>query len=216
MTAPRALIFIAQGTEETEFVATYDVLVRGGVQVTSVHVGSSNHNAQDPHAAELVKCSRGVLIKPDKKLDELAGKIVFSFIGIVCTRVANQALEYDAFIVPGGNEGSATISANEDVQALLSAAYGKGKVVAAICAGSLAIKAAGVAKDSPITSHPSVKDQLDAEYHYKEDSVVVSDKLITSRGPGTSLHFGLAIVEALQGKEKRDEIEKPLMLPSNA
>ncbi|CEH13750.1 Putative transcriptional regulator DJ-1 [Ceraceosorus bombacis] len=200
MTAPRALIFIAQGTEETEFVATYDVLVRGGVQVTSVHVGSSNHNAQDPHAAELVKCSRGVLIKPDKKLDELAGK----------------ALEYDAFIVPGGNEGSATISANEDVQALLSAAYGKGKVVAAICAGSLAIKAAGVAKDSPITSHPSVKDQLDADYHYKEDSVVVSDKLITSRGPGTSLHFGLAIVEALQGKEKRDEIEKPLMLPSNA
>lgn len=49
-----------------------------------------------------------------------------------------------------------------------------------------------------------------AEYTYKEDRVVVADNLITSRGPA------LAIVEALVGREKRDEIEPPLILASGS
>jgi len=35
--------------------------------------------------------------------------------------------------------------------------------------------------------------------------------VITSRGPGTSLLFGLTIVEELCGKAKRNEITGPLM-----
>lgn len=38
------------------------------------------------------------------------------------------------------------------------------------------------------------------------------DKLLTMCRPGTAMLFALTIVEALAGKEKRDEISGPLML----
>lgn len=192
-----ALILIAQGTEESEFTITYDVLIRGGVDVSSALVGSSSDDEADPHGAAYVTCSRGVKIVPDLRLPDLAG---------------GKAREFDAIVVPGGAKGAETISGNKDVQALLTAMYGDGKIVACICAGSLAAKTAGIGTDNAITSHPSVKDQLQKEYHYKEDRVVVADNLITSRGPGTAFEFALAIVQALNGKEKRDEIEPPLIL----
>lgn len=81
-----------------------------------------------------------------------------------------------------------------------------------ICAGSLAAKTSGIALGKPITSHPSVKAQLEKEYEYSEERVVVADNLITSRGPGTALEWSLAIVEKLAGKAKRDEVAEPMCL----
>nr|CDI54424.1 conserved hypothetical protein [Melanopsichium pennsylvanicum 4] len=145
---PSALILIAQGTEESEYTITYDILVRASITVESALVGSSSNsvNPESPHSAEYVTCSRGVKIVPDLRLPDLAG---------------GKALEYDAIIIPGGAKGAEIISHNQDVQQLISAMYGKGKIVGAICAGSLAIKSAGVGKDSNITSHLSVKSSLD-------------------------------------------------------
>lgn len=122
--------------------------------------------------------------------------------------------EYDAIVVPGGAKGAEIISSNDDVVKLLSAFYGKGKIVACVCAGSLAAKAAGIGMDNAITSHPSVKSELEKDYRYQEDRVVIANNLITSRGPGTSFEFALALVEALVGKEKRDEIAGPMILPA--
>lgn len=144
MSAPRALIFIAQGTEELEFVTTYDILVRAGVSVESVYVGSSS-DPDGPHSTPFVTCSRSVKVVPDLSLPSLSG---------------GKGLDRDAVIVPGGGPGAKTISENEDVQALLQKYYADGKVVGAICAGSLAIKTSGIAKDSTVTSHPSVKEEL--------------------------------------------------------
>ena len=39
-----------------------------------------------------------------------------------------------------------------------------------------------------------------------KDKVVVSDNIITSRGMGTSVPFGLALVEYFLGKEKADAL----------
>lgn len=143
-----ALILIAQGTEESEFTITYDILVRAGITAHSALVGSSSTSPDpsSPHSAEYVVCSRGVKIVPDLRLPDLAG---------------GKALEYDAIVVPGGVKGAETISGNESVQGLIGALYGKGKVVAAICAGVLAVKEAKVGLDSALTSHPSVKERLD-------------------------------------------------------
>lgn len=43
--------------------------------------------------------------------------------------------------------------------------------------------------------------------------VVVDGKTITSRGPGTSLEFALSLVHHLFGKEKADEVAKPMVIP---
>ncbi len=138
-----ALILLAEGTEESEYTITYDVLVRGGVSVRSALVPPSDH--------AYVTCSRGVKIVPDIALPD----------------PAEAAREYDALIIPGGAKGAQTISSSSDVQALINDMHDAGKVVGAICAGSLAIKAANLAPGAKITSHPSVKSQLEAGKLYE-------------------------------------------------
>ncbi len=79
-------------------------------------------------------------------------------------------------------------------------------------AGSLAAKTAGIGLGGRITSHPSVRADLEKHYEYSEDRVVVAGNLVTSRGPGTAIEWALQIVEILAGKEKRDEVAGPMML----
>jgi len=41
---------------------------------------------------------------------------------------------------------------------------------------------------------------------------VVDGNLLTSRGPGTALAFGLAIVERLVGKDKAQKIKEAMLV----
>ena len=46
---------------------------------------------------------------------------------------------------------------------------------------------------------------------WSDTKVACDGHVITSQGPGTSLQFGLKIVESLYGKEKSAEIAKALL-----
>lgn len=49
-------------------------------------------------------------------------------------------------------------------------------------------------------------------YKYSEARVQKDGNLITSRGPGTSFEFALAIVEELMGAEVAAQVKAPLIL----
>ncbi|KAL7978583.1 hypothetical protein Chor_005565 [Crotalus horridus] len=49
-------------------------------------------------------------------------------------------------------------------------------------------------------------------YNYSENRVEKDGHIMTSRGPGTSFEFGLAIVETLLGKEVAAQTKAPLVL----
>lgn len=49
-------------------------------------------------------------------------------------------------------------------------------------------------------------------YSYSENRVERDGLILTSRGPGTSFEFALAIVEALNGKDVADQVKAPLVL----
>ncbi|KAH9897068.1 DJ-1 [Cubamyces lactineus] len=196
---PSALILIADGTEEMEFTITYDTLVRAGVSCTSAFVsddnrqgGSASYESNPPFA----KGSRGIKILPDTYFSPHAA----------------TPDKYDLLVIPGGAKGAETMSNNSPVQHLVREYLQAGKYVGMICAGSLAALTSGLPKQ-PITSHPSVRDQLKDTFVYSEDPVVVSGKLITSRGPGTAFPFALTLVELLCGKEKRAEVAGPMVFP---
>lgn len=125
-------------------------------------------------------------------------------------------------ILPGGGPGAKAFYQSEDVLRLIREFRNEDKHVAFICAGTTALvestkapQAEGEAsKKGKVTSHPSVKQEIvDAGWSYADDHerVVVDGKVITSRGPGTALLFSLTIVELLAGKEKRDEVQGPMM-----
>ncbi|CAG8446536.1 4561_t:CDS:2 [Funneliformis caledonium] len=190
----KALMLVADGSEEMETVIPIDVLRRAQIDVTVAGIALQNEN--------YAKCSRGVMIVPDQSFSNISEENLF------------KKCIYDVIIIPGGLAGAQTISSNSEVQRLLASAHQSGKFIAAICAGTIAIKSANINKGGKITSHPVVKADLENDYDYQEERVVVDNKVISSRGPGTAFLFALTIVEQLLGKEKRDEISSPMILAS--
>ncbi|KAH7882348.1 class I glutamine amidotransferase-like protein [Phlebopus sp. FC_14] len=204
--AKRALILIADGTEEMEFTITYDTLARAGIECTSANVqtGGSPYGSVGTSPA-LVVCSRGVKILPDTNLNAV--------------QAGPHNLSYDTLVIPGGLTGAKTISESSEVQNLIKQYYNDpNKIVAMICAGPCSAITTGL-PHQPITSHPVIEDELKKNFDYKEETVVVSDKvegkatLVTSRGPGTAFPFAFKLVELLCGKAKSDEIRGPMMFP---
>ncbi|CBX93030.1 hypothetical protein IAQ61_008758 [Plenodomus lingam] len=194
-TMPKALIFVADGSEEIEFVTPYDVLTRAGFEVTSVGVNLNNE--------VFAHMTRNVRIVPDHANMESLGCIQ-----------AHE--EFDIVILPGGAPGAKTFCGSHPVLDMVSQFRKAGKWVAAICAATTALVAAeekhGDGKVK-VTSHPSVAQEIkDAEWTYSEERCVVDGKVITSRGPGTALLFALTIVECLVGKEKAAEVAAPMMV----
>lgn len=182
---PSALVLLAEGAEEMEAVITIDVLRRGGVDVTVAGIDG----------ASPVKCSRDVVLVPDKALKDVVQG------------------HFDIVIVPGGLKGAENISQSSLAGQVLKAQESRGGKVAAICAGPTAFIAHHIGKGSKLTSYPSFKDQLvNAGYKYSEDRVVKDGHVLTSRGPGTAFEFALAIVEELQGKDKKEKLVPGMLL----
>ncbi|PBC28746.1 hypothetical protein APICC_00400 [Apis cerana cerana] len=183
MTKKTAILLIADGSEEMEAVITTDILRRAGVDVTIAGL------TENPY----VKCSRNVKIHVDTKLQD----------------VINQ--KYDIVILPGGLDGSKAFASSAEVGKLLQQQQEENRFIAAICAAPTALKAHGIAKGKQITSYPAMKDQLVDYYKYLENTVVIDDNLITSRGPATAFAFGLAIAEKLIDKQTADNVAQAML-----
>lgn len=186
MSEKTALVIVTNGSEEMETVITVDVLRRTGVKVTLAGL-----NGNEP-----VKCSRAVTLVPDDSLES-----------------ATKSGLFDAVILPGGLDGSEAFAASAAVGQVLKAHEEGGKIVATICAATIALKSHGIAVGKKVTSYPSKADVFkDTSYIYLEDRVVQDGQIITSRGPGTAFEFGLAIATNLVGEEKAAEVGRGMLL----
>jgi len=183
-TKPKALLLVAQGSEEMEAVISIDVLRRGGIEVTVAGI-----DGKDP-----IRCSRGVVITPDVALDAVAG-------------------DFDIVVLPGGAEGAQRLAQSSKVGEILRNQEKCGRWVGAICAAPIALQAHGVFRHRQLTSHPSVKEQLQGWGEYSEHSVVADGNLITSRGPGTAFAFALRIVGTLMDAQTMAQVRAPMMFP---
>ena len=109
---------------------------------------------------------------------------------------------YDVVIVPGG-PGVKALRHNDEIGDFLRKHHDGGKLVACICAAPLLLLDAGLL---PVhyTAHPSTLAELPKPG--KEDCVWEGG-ILTSKGAGTATQFALALIEALMGEAKREEIE---------
>ncbi len=114
---------------------------------------------------------------------------------------------FDCVLLPGG-PGVAGLRADPRVLSRVRAQAEAAGWIAAICAAPTVLKDAGVLQGRRYTAHPSVAAELpDA---LLGERVVVDGRLITSRGAGTALDFGLVLVEKLFSKEKASEISRSI------
>ncbi|MEJ2499716.1 MAG: DJ-1/PfpI family protein, partial [Campylobacterales bacterium] len=103
--------------------------------------------------------------------------------------------------------GTKRLAADEAVQFLLGEMDEKDKQIGAICAAPFALNAAGVLKEQ-FTCYPSVEEQIRTEGYLGDRQQVVEDRnVMTSRGPGTAICFGLQIVKKLVGDEMYETLK---------
>lgn len=179
---PRVAVILADGFEEVEAIAIIDVLRRA--QIDTVVAGL--------HAGPAAS-ARNVKIIPDTVIDTV------------------KADGFDMIVLPGGQPGADNLNADARVKELIKSFMEKGKAAGAICAAPIVLAGAGVLAGKRATSYPSYRDRLGGAI-YEEKSVVVDGNVLTSRGAGTALNFGLAIVEKLAGREKAQQIKESMLI----
>ena len=110
---------------------------------------------------------------------------------------------FDLLFLPGG-PGVKNLRADPRVDAVVGRHAAAGKWLAAICAAPTVLNASGLLEGRRYTAHPSVAGELP---HILADQRIVADgKILTSRGAGTALDFGLLLVEKLVSAEKAREV----------
>ena len=178
----RLAIFFAEGYEEIEALAVVDICRRCGLTIDMVSI------AED----RTVKGSHGIEVKMDKTFSEVDFE------------------EYDMLILPGGGLGTKNLEAHEGLMAQLDAFYRAGKYIGAICAAPSIFGHRGFLKNRRACCYPSFESHLEGA-QVTAGPVEISDHVVTSRGMGTALDFGLAIAGIFCGKEKADELAKEIV-----
>lgn len=181
---PKVAVILADGFEEVEAMAIIDILRRAGIETVVAGL-------HDGHMLS----ARKVKVIPDAGIDTIT------------------ADAFDMIVLPGGQPGADNLNADSRVQRLVKEFAQKGKLTAAICAAPIVLASAGVLKGKKATSYPAYQDRL-AGADYQEQTVVTDGNVLTSRGPGTALMFGLALVEKLVGKEQADKIKSAMLVAS--
>ncbi|MBQ2256587.1 MAG: DJ-1/PfpI family protein [Clostridia bacterium] len=169
-------LFLANGFEEIEALAPLDVLRRAGVPVTTVGVGGDS-----------ILGAHGIRVQAD----------------IPDTMYRDSAP--DMIILPGGMPGSGNLDHSRVVDAALRAGAKNGAYLCAICAAPMVLGKRGYLQGKRAVCYPGFEEYLDGA-RVTDARVECDGKVITSKGMGAALEFGLALVEVLCGKEKAEQI----------
>lgn len=178
----RAVMLFAEGYETVEALMVVDILRRGGVEVTMTSISEE----------EFVRSSHGVNVEMDAVMGEI------------------DVLSYDAIILPGGMPGTLNLGESDAVKKAVLAMNEAGKIVSAICAAPGVLGKYGLLEGKNACSYPDHEVNLRGAQVLREP-VVTDGNIVTSRGLGTALEFGLRLLELLEGVGKADQIREAII-----
>lgn len=174
-------VFLANGFEETEAIAPVDILRRSELDVKTVGIGE-----------EVVVSSHGIAVIPDiTEVDFVPSD------------------DIDMIVLPGGMPGTLNLEKSRTVQDAIDFCAMNGKYIAAICAAPSIIGKKGLLKGKKATCFPGFEQFL-AGAEYTGEGVVHDGKIITGKGPGAAVDFGLKLSEILTGEANAKKIKASL------
>lgn len=181
----RLAVFFAEGYEEIEALTVVDICRRCGITVDMVSV----------YGEKSVRGSHDIRVEMDKTFEQA------------------DFAEYDMLVLPGGKQGTENLEAHQGLMEQIDAFYRDGKYIAAICAAPSIFGHRGILKGRKACSYPSFESQLEGA-QVTAGPVEISDHVITSRGMGTAMDFGLAIAGILCREAKAQEMAKTIVYRS--
>ncbi|MGN1210198.1 MAG: DJ-1 family glyoxalase III [Candidatus Cryptobacteroides sp.] len=188
-----AYIFFADGFEETEALTTIDMLRRGGVDVKMVSVTEDR----------AVRSSHKIFVTTEMTFSEFLSSVELE-----------GTTDKDVMIFPGGMPGSTNLAAKKELMDLLVRHYQEGGCVAAICAApSVVLGQLPNLEGKKMTCYDGFEDQLVSKgvLHTKE-GVAIDGNIITGRGAGHTVSFGLAILAHIKGEAVANTVARSIML----
>lgn len=169
-------ILLAPGFEEAEALVPADLLRRAGIQTALTGVED-----------QMVAGSHDIVVRADRVIAQV------------------DLRDAEMIVLPGGGRGVQNLREHPAVAALAQEAVDRGIPLAAICAAPTLLGEWGMLKGRRATCYPGMEEKLTGGQ--AEDASVVADRnLITGRAAGSAFEFGLALIRALAGAEKAEEV----------
>lgn len=175
-------MLLGTGFEETEAIAPLDLLRRAGAQIATVGING-----------KIITGSHGIPVTADIELEEM------------------DLDAMDMIVLPGGLGGVNSIKACPKALEAVRYAYDNGKFVAAICAGPTILAQLGITDGKNATCYPGCEAQMGSA-NMVNAAAVTDGKVITGTSAGCAIPFGLALIEALKGKDAADAIAKQIVI----
>ncbi len=181
-------VMLGTGFDEIEAIAPVDVMRRAGMEVFTVSMTENR----------LVKGATGNNLVADMSISDLSPDKI------------------DWLVFPGADKSEDAVNLNEDLRNIVKSHWNKGGNIAAICAApALVLGPLGIINGMEATGYPFLKDDFEKNGGiYSEEPVVIGDRLITSKGPGTTLEFALAIVRKAKGAETEKALREGMVIGS--
>lgn len=174
-------VFLANGFEETEAIVTIDILRRSEAEVVTVGIGD-----------DVIIGAHGIAVVPDITEEQL----------ILSDKV-------DMIVLPGGMPGTLNLEKSRAVRESIEYCAENGRYIAAICAAPSIIGKMGLLKGKKAVCFPGFEDFLEGA-EIVSNLAVQDGNIITAKGPGAAIEFGLALAEILAGKPKAEKVRASL------
>ncbi len=171
-------MFLADGFEEIEALATLDIIRRAGLEIKTVGITDGS-----------IVGSHNINVNTDCGLKDITTE------------------NLKGVILPGGLPGTTNLGNCSEVKSYIEYSHKNSLMIAAICAAPSVLGEMGVLKGKSATCYPGFEDRL-LGVEISEEYVVRDGNIITAKGAGVALDFGLKIVEYFKGAEISDELRK--------
>ena len=176
-------VLLGTGFEETEAIVPIDLLRRAGVEVLTVGINGPT-----------VYGGHGIGIAADISLPEM------------------DLTKLDMIVLPGGLGGVASIRASRAALEAVAFAHENDKFVAAICAGPTVLADLHITDGKRATCYPGCESGMGTALMAENAPCVTDGKLITGTSAGCAVPFGLALIEALKGREAAEAIARQIVI----
>lgn len=174
-------VFLADGFEEAEAIVPVDLLRRSGVDVKTVGI-SGDKNVMSSHKV----CVTADILPEEMDLSGM-----------------------EMIFLPGGMPGTENLKYSETVNKAIDYCVFHDLYIAAICAAPSVLYGKGLLNGKKVSCHTSVEQKMpEALISYDPFSLV--GKILTGRGMGAAIPFGLEMCRILKGKEKAEEVKRAI------
>lgn len=175
-------VYLANGFEETEAIAPIDLLRRSGKKVLTVGIGDN-----------VITSSHGVTVVTD-----------------TIDKEAVLSDELEMIVLPGGMPGTLNLEKSEIVQSAIDYCVENNKFIGAICAAPSILGHKNLLQGKKAVCYEGFEEQLLGAEVLKTP-VAVDGNIVTARGAGVAVQFGLKLVEVLISKQESERQSGAIM-----